>query len=362
MMKRTRKFRFVFFMLCLLLIASMLCTPALALSPASKDLNPDYEDYEDTDDEPQFVDWSLSKSGDSLTDGTRTLFPLGVLPLSVYHDPDTVYCSADTVSIPIGFIMDIRGTTEVDEDEEYESCVYAHSEKSDLVWIEVDNTVIYYATKDKADNIKKYLKAEGADFRLQKGNQIAPVDQNTFYSLLQSTYASTADRRTVNVTALASVPRIELLMRDKTGTLSCVYATIYDVDGTYYFVNHILLDNSYFDADGNFSYRQGTVTAVALDRTTQVLVTDVEATMTTRTYDYRFEDESLAPLGYEPVMFWVLLVLLGFLAPLVLLIIGLALPHSSKRGYPTYWYKLAIGSGVWIALSIAITVIILAVQ
>ncbi len=355
-MKHTFKARMAFFVLCLVLITSMLCTPVLALSAASKE-------RVDTSEEDSFVPWEISETGDSLYDGTRYLYSCGNFPLGIYHDPDAVYISAEEVLLPFLSPADSQNDDgDEDDDYQYYSYVYATSPQSDLVWLIFEDTAYYYATKEKLAELKQYLNGKSADFRIQKGEQIASFTKDDLTSVLKYVYSDDAKRITTGVTTLASVPRIEVLMRDKSGSLSYVYATIYCMNGHYYFVDHTQLDNSYFDANGNFSYRTGTIDVVPLMGDAKTLVSNAEAALTDREIVHTYEDDTLhEPVAY-PIVFWIFLVFFGFLIPMPLLIVGLVLPHSSKRGYPKYWYRLAICAGVWLVLSIAITVILTILQ
>ena len=50
--------------------------------------------------------------------------------------------------------------------------------------------------------------------------------------------------------------------------------------------------------------------------------------------------------------FWCATVFFGILLPIAPLVMGLVLPHSQKRGYPKYWYALAIAAALWIFFAI----------
>lgn len=49
---------------------------------------------------------------------------------------------------------------------------------------------------------------------------------------------------------------------------------------------------------------------------------------------------------------------LALLAPIPFLVMGLVFPHSEKRGYPRYWYAVAIAAVVWFLASAALVTIL----
>ncbi len=354
-MKHTQTFRIAFFMLCMLLISSMLCTPVLASTAWNG------PDTDTSSEESPYVNWQITAEGDAITDGVRFWYLCEPFPLGIYHDPDTIYCSANPIAVP--FPTDFEG----DADEEYYSYVYAVSPGADLIWIVVGDEVYYYATKTKFSDLQSYIKGTSAKFRLQQDDRIASLTEDQVAQLVQQTLTSQAKKITTGVGVLANAPRMEILMRDLSGTCSYVYGTVYYMNSHYYFVDHTQLDNSYFDADGNFSYRSGSISITLLSGDAETVIREAETQLTERVVVTTYENEFLYGVNGEyrkadTVFFWIFLIFFGFLIPLVLLIVSLLLPHSAKRGYPKYWYRLSICAAVWMALAIALTVILIVLQ
>ena len=131
------------------------------------------------------------------------------------------------------------------------------------------------------------------------------------------------------------------------------------LDGAYYYVNYLTLGNQYFDADGNFSYRSGTVGLIALNSAQSATVQGAVESQSYRYAEYEWEDDEWIDDDVSAGFFWVMLVLFGFLMPIPFLVIGLVLPNSAKRGYPKYWYVLAVIAVVWMILAAILTGIML---
>ena len=60
-------------------------------------------------------------------------------------------------------------------------------------------------------------------------------------------------------------------------------------------------------------------------------------------------------------LFWIGFAVLGFLAPIPFLLVGLLLPRSKKLGYPRYWRKLVYIAGAWMALALLLAVILVVI-
>ncbi len=340
-------------LLCLCLTVPLFCLP-LSATPKADDANDSYNDtYGDGETkkkEPTYVDWQISEKGDSLTANGCTYY-LFDPPSHFYCDADTVYQSVDTVTIPY------LST----EDYDCESAIYATQADAKIVWLDVYGTEYYYATENQLEKLRDYASGVTTAFRLAQGTKYASLSKERVNEMFQQSSASNATRVEANVQALQDLPCFELIAREETGTFSYVRGTIYQFEnGDYYFVDHKTLDNTHFDANGNFSYRSGTVSLTLLSGQAPIALREAKENLVEHDTVRTYEDE-----GYveeDVIIFWIFFILIGFLLPLPLLIVGLILPHSQKRGYPKYWYRLSIAAGVWIVLSIVITVILLAVQ
>ncbi len=226
----------------------------------------------------------------------------------------------------------------------------------------------YYCREDMLSEMQAYLNEESGDYVLR-----APAGDTWDFYAADFFYDPSADvvdallsgeggeTVTCDVTLLKDLPKLELRLRDKSGMLITHLGTLYLFDdGTYAFADHKKLDNSHFDADGYFSYRQGSVT---LSKLSPALAKEIAA-CTTRgynlysTYDYEiaYEDDYYESLEDA---FWVLIVFVGYLLPIAPLTIGLAFANSKKMSHPKRWYVVAGLAAVWLLMAIVLTVIVL---
>lgn len=163
----------------------------------------------------------------------------------------------------------------------------------------------------------------------------------------------------INVWDLKNRMRLDFYSMDESRTVSHLRGAFYLLeDGTYAYVHYLSLGNQYFDADGNFSYREGTVEMTLLNNAAngflKELAEDTDSPNLVWKYEepYVTEEERAASAAFG-------VVLLGLIAPLPFLIAGLCMPRSAKLGYPKYWYALSAVAGVWMLLSLLLLVILL---
>ena len=139
-------------------------------------------------------------------------------------------------------------------------------------------------------------------------------------------------------------------------------------DGSYYYLCFKDLDNSYFDADGYFSYRSGSVQVYKLDDKSRLSIDESIANMTTKEHKKIYEDSVINghydiygnPIDHTDdynissnrigavILFFVITFVLGIIVPVVLLILGLVLANSQKSGKGKCWYALVASAALWI--------------
>lgn len=139
-----------------------------------------------------------------------------------------------------------------------------------------------------------------------------------------------------------------------------IHGAIYVLDGAYCYLNYVNLGNQYFDADGYFSYRSGEVTLTRAETyrggIEKALTSLTEGDSYGEVSGTLYTDEKLAM-----TLFWIGFAVLGFLAPIPFLLVGLLLPRSKKLGYPRYWRKLVYIAGAWMALALLLAVILVVI-
>ena len=173
-----------------------------------------------------------------------------------------------------------------------------------------------------------------------------------------------------DVRKLADAECYEIVIR--TGMEETIHGAIYDMDGTYYYLNYVNLGNQHFDADGYFSYRSGEVVLTNAETyragIEEALVPILNPFYEYGDYEYPIYDENGKQIGVgvvgsssgqlETALFWVGCILLGIVAPSPFLVLGLVLSRSEKLGYPRYWRILSLIAGVWMVLAVVLMVLL----
>ncbi len=226
----------------------------------------------------------------------------------------------------------------------------------------------YYCREDMLDELQAYLNGESGVYIL-RAPAVDPRDfraTDLFYDFSEDQAQAllsgeSAETVTCDVTLLKDLPKLELRLRDQSGMLNTHLGTIYCfADGTYGFVDHKKLDNSHFDADGYFSYRQGTVTLFKLNSSLarEIGIATAEGYNLRSTYTY---EEAYDEDYYESIedSFWVLVVFAGYLLPIAPFVVGLVFANSPKMGRSKRWYIVAGLAAVWLLLAVVLTVILL---
>ena len=323
----------IYFRICSFLLA-MLCILLTAVLPAAA--------TKDSAEAPEGArEWELSSDGKTLTSDFE-IYYLYVLPVGYYLDYHTYYGYANSTNMY--------------------SRVASYARDGGFVWIE-KNSPTLYATKDAAKDLDAFLEGEASKYRLADAEygDTSLLTAQTFASL-EALASAGKNKKTTEVSALRDAERYDLTAHDKTDTVATVYGAIYVIDDTYYYLGYRELGNQFFDADGNFSYRSGSVSLVPLDSQLSETLSQVIDGLDYERVTYAYEDgEAGNELegGLETVSaFWCAAVFFGLLLPIVPLVMGLVLPHSKKRGYPKYWYALAIAAGLWIFFAIVFMLVV----
>lgn len=297
---------------------------------------------------PASKNWTWDWDNDLLTDGEVT-YSRCELPLGYRMRPHTVYVYFNYVDGPFG-------THEVE----------SYKRDGGIVWFDYYDSYDdhIFVTDEANDSLEAFFNGEAENFYLYDdvwrceysvpGSFIEDLDEADGMSV------KTLDVRD----DLYEATRYDLFAYDESGTVCFTYGAIYEIDEVFYYVNYQELGNGHFDANGNFSYRSGSVEATVLGgellTTFSTYLEVLEGSPYKLTYSY--EEGSLLvpdPDDYSPFLFFACYILLGFVLPIVPLVFGLVLPRRTKLGKPTYWYAMAIAAGAWIVLALALLILLL---
>ena len=172
-----------------------------------------------------------------------------------------------------------------------------------------------------------------------------------------------ADRQpnlTVDVRTLRSAQEYVIYGVDQTGHFAHPVGAIYEtLDGNgYVYVHFDGLENNYLDANGMLSFRQGEVPAYAVS-TSKVTDLIVSTTNMPNEYinKYTFEDNINMDQTPALIIFAVMMSPFLYIAPLLLLTLGIVLRSIKKVPSRKRWNSLIILSCLWLVCSLAITVL-----
>lgn len=286
------------------------------------------------------AEWSLSYDEETLTFGTYT-FDLydPLFPVQMVGDRAYYYNYA---------LEDYRA-------------VETNAE-SNAVYASINGTV--YATEKGGKALDRLMDGEAASYMLASVHGACAPISNDLMTMLTKV-PEDAEKRTFDVRDLENDLYYSLLGVESYGFYGCAYGAVYAHEGEFYYIHYMDLGNQCFDADGNFSYRRGTVEGVKLDGDLVAELHTVGQNMTFYPLEYidvgeeKNFDDTVDYFDSARSAFVVGMVVFGFMIPTPLLIVGLVFPRSARRGYPKYWYILAGVAALWMVLSVLLMILVL---
>ncbi len=163
----------------------------------------------------------------------------------------------------------------------------------------------------------------------------------------------------LDVTELAECDYYYVLGYDSTLTFAHVIGAVFDLDGAYYYVHYDALDNNYFDAEGDLSFRSGSVPAIRLGASDKALV---DATLEQfEPYSADLITEPFEPLDatISMIVFVVLASPLLFVLPLILLVLGIVMRSIKKIPNRKRWNAVILCSCIWLIGSVLTSVLLI---
>ena len=316
-MKRN-KMKLLYFVLTCILLFSVLSTVALAI--------------------PEELAWELSDDETELYYGSKTFtlyepyFPLTIVGDRVY-----------------GYDYALNDYRSVDTNDR--NAVYA------------EVGVLRYVTEEGTSALDRLMEGEAASYMLALVSGACTPIANDLVTMLTKA-PEDAEKRTFDVRDLENALYYRLLGVEAYGFYGCAYGAVYKYEGEFYYIHYMDLGNQCFDADGNFSYRRGTVEGVKLEGDLVASLHTVGQNMTFYPLEYidLGENGNFDP-GTDDLFsarsaFSTGMVFFGIMAPIPFLVIGLVFPRSHRKGYPKYWYILAGVAGLWMLLAILLMILV----
>ena len=328
----------------LLVLCAFLLLPLLSLGVAAT------ADPADVDEEGHVI-WVLSENGNTLMGNGKTYksyqFPVG--SPTIYGEAMQLYVYWN--SVECAWLDGAEGT------------VYAPYPGSDLVLVRAMGMGEWYLYTTELGKAQMDAFASGQlkNYFLRIGAHLSTELDSSIFNAIGYALQQTDNKRTEDVANLQKAHRFDVIVYDATLTYAYTVGAVYRLeDGKDYYVHYLSLENHYFDADGNFSYRSGSVELTALDSKISTELDEVSQGISGKgTTFYIYEDDGSDTQLFSETTFWVLYSLMGFVAPVPLFVVGLVLPYSKKRGYPKYWRVLSVIAAIWIILAAILMIVLM---
>ena len=353
-----------------LLIAVLLFASVLSVTASAEETETGYREFK------------LTPSGYTLYDDSGS-YKLRTLPLGYYLNDRDCYVYYNRV--------------EYGDDHLTVCTAYPGS---DIYWVDGYPSDTVFMSEERIDELRPFFNGEIS------GRYT--IHENGFYgkyaeinkTLADSLYVYT-EKMTLDVRDLYDLPFYVVYAYDNpTGTIARAEGAVFILDkGTHVYVDYTTLDNSHFDANGELSFRQGTVSASVLLGSAVMGVDSAIEKMRYPTYNYDYEGDGFDDYnasGVSIVLFWILVVFIGIILPILPITFGIAYPAFSKKkrvrdaeilikkcdtppadteniaSEPTQaeakkrprrpftpWYAVSICGAVWMALGIAMLLVLI---
>lgn len=304
--------------------------------------------------ETTMVKWWLD--GAMLENSDGDIYTHYELPTGVFVSFENVYIYGRTIDVEAEF-----GTVH--------SLVESYERAGDLVTLDgARGEKLLFVNEAGKTAVNDFLAGEIGRFSVWTDSSFSlsttAADEELF-TRLDAALADRVDVSSFDVTVLGTAQRYDLVYSDATGSLHRTHGAIYLFDGSLYYVNYDALDNSYFDADGNFSYRRGTVDAHLLSGELHDLALATFAKLEEISPEYTYEEFEVLPEGsadglifgnFGVVAFWIVFSVLGYLVPALCL--GASAFMLVRRG-KRRWIITASIASVWMILALASMLVIL---
>ncbi len=216
-----------------------------------------------------------------------------------------------------------------------------------------------FVTENGKAIVDAFIRGEYSHYQFAK-------DYNTRAVITDEYLIDLADKQpnlTVDVRTLRSAQEYVIYGIDQTGRFAHIVGAIYEtLDGNgFVYVHFDGLESNYLNADGTLSFRQGEVPAYAVS-TSKVTDLLVRSTSMPNHYrsQYSFEDQVDMDQTPALIIFAFMMSPFLYIAPLLLLALGIVLRSIKKIPSRKRWDALIVLSSSWLLCSIAITVLCIA--
>ncbi len=246
--------------------------------------------------------------------------------------------------------------------------VHANPDYPEVIWVDGYGYTEIFATDRGAADLKSFVNGNIGSLRLEdRDGLVADISEDL---VAEWDAALRSDRNTEIFDVIDIKPNGKkaevyyIAAVDVNNTLAYNYGAVYRLSGEYWYVNYADLANNYFDADGNFSYRGGSVKMTRLSDTSEL--EDVISSTEYRFSEYTYEADGIY-YDYEEnsngwiIVFWIFYAIFIVIPPIPVIILGLILPFIKKLGKPKYWFSLSAFALLWLIFAIALAILLIVI-
>lgn len=280
--------------------------------------------------------WTLIDDGKTLIHGFKEYEPYNNPPDWIYFPEGDIYL----------YELAYSGDT---YEHEYVSVVPSDT---DIVKLHFNETV--YVTKEGKEKLDRFKNGEYSSYLLcYEHNIVKPFEYSDF-----SSFMIEENLTEIDVTTVWNSDIFEVRAFDASGIFAHNCGAVYRIENDYYYVHYDTLPNSFFDAYGGFSYRQGIVPAYKLNDSSVQFVESARFSSLARNENYVYPEEK-AFLGEDDnaaatVTFWSLIIMFGFIVPAVPFVLSVIFANTKKVVNKKRWYFLTVASALWILSTVGI--------
>ena len=232
--------------------------------------------------------------------------------------------------------------------------IYSYEKYGDIAW--TDYGYIFVTDEGRA-MLLSLEEGNAGSYRLYTEYYCySDIDAELYTSLISLDLGAV----NVDVRELYECNYYEIYGADPTGSVIMPYGAIYFINDEIYFLSYIDLPNSAFTSDGYFSFMKGSVDLYPVGDTLAIELATLadSATHSYPSFIYEAEDGFEIDESTEITVFYVIFAIVMLLSPTVFLGISLALAAVGKHRSKRLWLVGALLALLWIAVSVAILVII----
>lgn len=308
------------------------------------------------------VDWTLSDDFKTLTNETDGIeYELYDSNPSVFNHRQYAYVYCDVVC---------RDFAEGYYDE---SNVYTLTDNKDIVWLDFDGERYYYVTKDeklKLDMLRNgqtgkcYIRG-GADGKFRVASVPSSIINEANSDLKLNVNTEIIDSRILDNYNYYYIERF-----DSTKSISARYAVVFakdDID--YLYVRLSDLSPNALDQYGMIDFSSGemiTLVHIRQETVSSLIKTINSGYMSTEVF-YTYEIDQIPynqdyyteAVTSSMILFWVAVVVIGFIIPFPFFVLGCTLAFIKKLGRPKYWLTVAAFALLWMLFAALFSLIII---